>query len=98
MRFTAAQENQQAGLLIWQDDDHYIQLGRRFLGRNQIAFTLEEGPGGGEQSVRYDAEGQSGKPVWLIVRKEKIVIGASSVLTACTGMTRGRRFRRSVRL
>lgn len=70
MRFTAARENQQAGILIWQDDDHYIQLGRRFLGRNQIAFVSEDGGNREEHSVRYDPDGQSGNPIWLILRKE----------------------------
>jgi beta-xylosidase-like protein len=72
MMFAPMREAQQAGLLVWQDDDHYILLGRRFLGRNQLVFALEENGAFGADSmaVRYDPDGQSGRPLWMVIRKD----------------------------
>ncbi len=69
--FTAREEAQQAGILAWEDADHYIQLGRRFMGRNQLVFTLEENGTTLEtpQTASYDPDGQSGRPAWLAIRR-----------------------------
>jgi hypothetical protein len=69
--FVASQEAHQAGVLIWQDQDNYIRLGRRFQGRNEIDFMLEQAgkafhvPGG----PIFDGEGQSGAPIWLSIQR-----------------------------
>jgi hypothetical protein len=41
--FNPVQNNQQATLLAYQDDDNYVQISRTFEGFNRILFTNEEG-------------------------------------------------------
>jgi hypothetical protein len=69
--FTPRQEAQQAGVIVWQDGDNYIRLGRRFFGRNQIDYSMEVGgvvaP---HPQAFYDPEGQSGAPIWLSIRRQ----------------------------
>ena len=69
--FTPNREAQQAGLTIWQDATHFIRLGRKFFGRNEIEFLLEEGDASvtNPRNTIYDAEGQSGQPLWLSIRR-----------------------------
>jgi hypothetical protein len=69
--FTPDREAQQAGLIVWQDGEHFIRLGRRFFGRNQIEFLVEEGPSAVTTAANtvYDPEGQSGQPIWLCIRR-----------------------------
>jgi hypothetical protein len=69
--FTPDREAQQAGLIVWQDGDHFIRLGRRFFGRNQIEFLVEEGRSAVATPANtvYDPEGQSGQPIWLSIRR-----------------------------
>lgn len=68
--FTPTLEAHQAGIVIWQDGDNYVRLGRRFFGRNQIEFRVEHG---GHPSVppvaHFDPDGQSGTPIWLGIRR-----------------------------
>jgi hypothetical protein len=70
--FTPRMEAQQAGLIIWQDVHHFIRLGRKFFGRNQIEFLLEQGRTAVTTPVNtvYDGEGQSGQPLWLSIRRD----------------------------
>jgi hypothetical protein len=69
--FTARQEAQQAGLLAWEDADHYIQLGRRLMSRNQLVFTMEENGTTLDTpyTATYDPDGQNGRPLWLAIRR-----------------------------
>jgi len=69
--FTPDREAQQAGLIVWQDGDHFIRLGRRFFGRNQIEFMAEEGRSALSTAANtvYDPEGQSGQPIYLSIRR-----------------------------
>jgi hypothetical protein len=70
--FTPNMEAQQAGLIVWQDIHHFIRLGRKFFGRNQIEFLVQDG----DHSVTapantvYDGDGQSGQPLWLCIRRD----------------------------
>ena len=69
--FTPRMEAQQAGLIVWQDVHHFIRLGRKFFGRNQIEFLLEQGrPVTTPVNTVYDGEGQSGQPLWLSIRRD----------------------------
>ncbi len=69
--FTPIQEAQQAGILIWDAPDRFIKLGRRFHGRNQVDFMAGSGAATTYQKIAYDPEGQSGKPVWLALRRNR---------------------------
>jgi hypothetical protein len=71
--FTPNREAQQAGVIVWQDGDHFIRLGRRFFGRNQIEFLVEDGRSAVATPANtvYDPEGQSGQPIWLSVRRRE---------------------------
>lgn len=64
-------EAQQAGIVLWLDGDNFVRLGRRFAGRNHLEFGVEQGglnPSPPENVV-YDPEGQTGRPVWLSIRR-----------------------------
>jgi hypothetical protein len=72
LAFTAEGEAQQAGVLIWQDADHFVRFGRKFVGRNMLEFDMEQ-----EGVLRTtpashtpDSGGQDGTPVWLSVRRK----------------------------
>jgi hypothetical protein len=69
--FTPNREAQQAGLIVWQDGNHFIRLGRKFFGRNQIEFMLQEERASltTPANTVYDAEGQGGQPIWLAIRR-----------------------------
>ncbi len=73
MQFTPEQAYQQAGIIIFQNPDHYIKLGRRFHGRVSWEFGAEEHgqynhlPG----IWRYDPLGQNGRPAWLLIRRRQ---------------------------
>lgn len=71
VRFTPQREAHQAGILIWSGPDHYVKLGRRFFARNQIEFSHEEppNPSGVPHPGEFDPDGQSGKPIWLSIRR-----------------------------
>jgi beta-xylosidase len=71
MTFTPEHALQQGGLLIWQDADHYVKLGRQFQSRPHLEFGLEangryeKGP----QTFQYDPDAQNGQPIWLSIRR-----------------------------
>jgi regulation of enolase protein 1 (concanavalin A-like superfamily) len=71
MRFTPERAHQQAGLLVFQDADHYVKLSRHFVSRTQLEFGIEvDGhylkPKG---TFAYEPQGQNGEPLWLSVRR-----------------------------
>ena len=71
LTFQPEHELQQAGILLWRDADNYVRLGRSFAGRNYIEFTAEQkgGSSTAAENLIYDPEGQSGRPVWLSIRR-----------------------------
>jgi hypothetical protein len=73
LSFTPNMEAQQAGLIVWQDIHHFIRLGRKFVGRNQIEFLLEQGNSAitTPANTVYDGDGQSGQPLWLCIRRDR---------------------------
>jgi hypothetical protein len=72
MRFSPEQDMHHAGLLIWENADSYVKLGRRFQDRSSLEFAYEEH--GRFHSLpdsdRYDFEGQTGAPIWLSIRRK----------------------------
>lgn len=64
-------EAQQAGILVWQDADNYVRLGRRFTGRNHFELAAEwrEDNKTPPENIVFDPEGQTGRPVWLSLRR-----------------------------
>ncbi len=78
MWFTPEQALQQAGLLIFNDPDRYVKLGRQFLARPQLEFGLEtqaryrKPP----NTFAYDPRAEDSRPVWLSIRREHSVFRA----------------------
>lgn len=72
MEFSPEAASQQGGLMVFEDADRYVKLGRQFTSRNQWEFGLETGgryqkpPG----TFTYDPTGQDGRPVWLSIRRD----------------------------
>jgi hypothetical protein len=59
--------------MIFDSPDRYVKLGRQFLSRAEMEFGIEIGgryqkPAG---TFEYDPLGQSGRPVWLSIRRER---------------------------
>lgn len=71
MRFTSERATQQAGLLIFENADRYVKLGRQFLSRPQLEFGMETQAQYAKppNTFGYDPEGQNGEPVWLSIRR-----------------------------
>ncbi len=72
MTFTPNQDFEQAGIMIFQDADNYVKLGRCMLRRTQFEFTSEQAGSyrrSYPSSFTYDAVGQTGEPVWLAIRR-----------------------------
>jgi regulation of enolase protein 1 (concanavalin A-like superfamily) len=73
LEFSPDQVYQQAGLLIYQNPDQYVKLGRQFSGRAYLEFGIEN------QGVyprpadnwTYDLHGQSGHPLRLMIRRRQ---------------------------
>lgn len=72
-------EAQQAGILLWQDGDNFVRLGRRFSGRNNIEFWAERQAVSltPPENLLFDPEGQSARPVWLSIRRTGDLFTAS---------------------
>jgi hypothetical protein len=71
MTFTPERATQQAGILAYQDADHYVKFGRQFLARPQLEFGMETAgrynkPRG---TFAEDPEAQTGDPVWMSIRR-----------------------------
>jgi hypothetical protein len=71
MTFSPQAASQQAGIMIFENADRYVKLGRQFTSRNQWEFGLEtqaryQKPPG---TFSYDATGQDGNTVWLSIRR-----------------------------
>jgi hypothetical protein len=71
LTFQPEHEAQQAGILLWKDQDNYVRLGRSFVGRNFIDFSSESRglvttP---PENLLFDSEGQTGKPLWLALHR-----------------------------
>jgi beta-xylosidase-like protein len=72
MVFTPEHAVQQAGLLVFENADRYVKLGRQFLSRPALEFGLEtqaryQKP---PNTFVYDPEAQNGEPVWLSIRRD----------------------------
>ncbi len=73
MRFSPEQAAQQAGLMVFASPNQYVKLGRQFTSRVNLEFGLElrglyrKPPG----TWSYDAHGQDGWPLWLLIRREQ---------------------------
>jgi hypothetical protein len=78
MQFTPEQALQQAGLLVFNDPDRYVKLGRQFLARPQMEFGLETGARYQKpaNTFAYDSRAQDGAPVWLSIRREHTTYNA----------------------
>lgn len=71
MRFRPSQPFHQAGLLLFDDADNYIEMRRIFRGRCFLEFA-SEASGRYQKTdaqVRYDTEGQTLAPLWLAIRR-----------------------------
>jgi hypothetical protein len=71
MRFSPERSTQQAGLMVFQDLDNYVRLGRVFNSRVCWEFDTESAgklfrPSG---TWTYDPLGQDGSPIWLCIRR-----------------------------
>ncbi|MEO8027874.1 MAG: DUF1349 domain-containing protein [Bryobacteraceae bacterium] len=71
LTFTPERATQQAGIMIMENPDCYIKLGRHFNSRPQLEFGMEIG---GVYHKRpspffYDRSGQTGAPIWLSIRR-----------------------------
>jgi len=78
MIFSPEHAVQQAGLLVFDDADRYVKLGRQFLSRPALEFGLEtqaryQKP---PNTYIYDAEAQNGEPVWLSIRRDHAIFEA----------------------
>jgi Beta xylosidase C-terminal Concanavalin A-like domain len=71
MRFRPTQPMHQAGLLIFDDVNNYVELGRIFRGRPFIEFASEDDGryDKGDSQARYDPEAQTLAPLWLAIRR-----------------------------
>ncbi len=82
MQFAPEQVYQQAGLMIFQNPDHYVKLGRHFSGRTYWEFGVESRGMYARQpgTWTYDPLGQNNKPVWLMIRRRgSLMRGFTSV-------------------
>jgi hypothetical protein len=72
MLFSPEHAVQQAGLLVFENADRYIKLGRQFLSRPAMEFGLETNARYQKppNTFIYDASAQNGEPVWLSVRRD----------------------------
>jgi hypothetical protein len=71
MVFVPEHATQQAGLMLFQNPDEFVRLGRYFKDRAMMEFALESGGQyqGPEGMYQYDPMGQAGKPLWLSIRR-----------------------------
>lgn len=71
MRFAPDRATQQAGLMIYENPDRYVKLGRQFLSRSELEFGMETGARYRKppNTFTYDPRGQSGEPIWLSIRR-----------------------------
>jgi Beta xylosidase C-terminal Concanavalin A-like domain len=78
MAFSPEHAVQQAGLLVFENADRYLKLGRQFLSRPALEFGMEtqgryQKP---PNTFLYDADAQNGEPVWLSIRRDHSVFKA----------------------
>jgi hypothetical protein len=78
MLFSPEHAVQQAGLLVFEDADRYVKLGRQFLSRTALEFGMEthaiyQKP---PNTFIYDADAQNGEPMWLSVRRDHSIFKA----------------------
>jgi hypothetical protein len=71
MRFSPERSTQQGGLMLFQNLDNYVRLGRVFNSRVCWEFDAERNgqllrPAG---TWTYDPLGQDGSPIWLCIRR-----------------------------
>jgi hypothetical protein len=80
LRFTPEYEAQQAGIVIWEDENNFVRLGRKFIGRVHIEFGHEAHGGFRLDTVNsvYDPSGQDGAPLWLTIRRDGAAFRAYS--------------------
>ena len=71
MKFVPDRATQQAGLMIYENADRYVKLGRQFLSRTQLEFGMETGARYQKppNTFSYDHRGQTGEPIWLSIRR-----------------------------
>lgn len=71
MRFRPTQSLHQAGLLIFDNVDNYVEFGRIFRGRPFLEFAAENlgRHQKSEAQVLYDPDAQTLTPVWLAIRR-----------------------------
>lgn len=69
--FRPESEAQQAGIILFKDGDNFVRLGRRFSGRNHLEFGSEWNGVNSTppENVVFDPEGQTGRPIWLSIRR-----------------------------
>jgi hypothetical protein len=82
LRFLPEVACQQAGLMIFENPDQYVKLGRQFLARAELEFGQEirgryQKPHG---TFSFDPHGQTGQPVWLSIRRRQSNFRAFSSL------------------
>jgi hypothetical protein len=78
MVFSPEHAVQQAGLLVFENADRYVKLGRQFLSRPALEFGLEtqaryQKP---PNTYIYDAEAQNGEPLWMSIRRDHSIFQA----------------------
>lgn len=71
MVFAPQMERQEAGIMIYADPDHFVRLSRLLERRAHLQFMYEIGGTVSRppQSTVYDPEGETGEPVWLLIRR-----------------------------
>ena len=71
MTFSPVAAEHQGGIMVFENADRYVKLGRQFTSRNQWEFGLEtraryQKPPG---TFTYDSTGQEDAPTWLSIRR-----------------------------
>lgn len=78
MTFTPSYATHQAGVMVIDTPDRFVRLGRHFKTQAMLEFAQEAGGvyHGPEATYEYDPAGQTGRPIWLSIRRDDTVFRA----------------------
>jgi len=74
MRFSPRNEVDQAGIMVYCDNDHYVRFGRILVRRTFFEFSGERGGKSNRNystAFTFDPAGQTGEPVWMAIRRNR---------------------------
>ena len=73
LSFSPERATQQAGIMIFENPDCYVKLGRQFNSRGQLEFGEESRGAYHKQpgTFQYDPRVQTGAPIWLSIRRDQ---------------------------